>query len=180
MILLLAALLIPDVPVIDQTGQALHFHRDLIAGRVVVVAFFFTSCEDACPMVAHTLVALQQARRDLAIVSVSLDPEHDTPERLAAWARRYGVKKGWTLVTGSPASMRQLARAMTGDDAKPNLHGAVLYIGNDRTGEWVRDTGTAAPAHYLELLRKVKVGPALSRPPGSLDAGPAGSRPYIP
>lgn len=167
MILLLAALLIPDVPVVDQTRQALHFHRDLIAGRVVVVAFFFTNCQDACPMVARTLVSLQRAlggRRDISIVSVSLDPEYDTPERLAAWARRHRVKKGWTLVTGPRASLSQLALAMTGADAQPNVHGAVLYIGNDRTGEWVRDTGTAAPGHYLDLLAKISVGPALSRP----------------
>lgn len=168
MILLLAALLIPDVPVVDQTGQALHFHRDLIAGRVVVVAFFFTSCEDACPMVAQTLVSLQRAlggRRDVSLVSVSLDPEHDTPERLAAWGRRYGVRPGWTLVTGPRDSMSRLARAMTGDDARPNVHGAVLYIGNDRTGEWVRDTGTASAGHYLELLQAVEHGAASRKLP---------------
>lgn len=162
MILLLAALLIPDVPVVDQTGQALHFHRDLIAGRVVVVAFFFTSCRDACPMVARTLVSLQRAlggRRDVSIISVSLDPEYDTPERLAAWARRYQVQKGWTLVTGPRASLSRLALAMTGADAQPNVHGAVLYIGNDRTGEWVRDTGTASAAHYLEVLQAVERDP---------------------
>jgi cytochrome oxidase Cu insertion factor (SCO1/SenC/PrrC family) len=163
MILLLAALLVPDVPVVDQSGQALHFHRDLIAGRVVVVAFFFTSCEEACPIVAHTLVGLQRAlgdRRGISIVSVSLDPEHDTPERLAAWGRRYGVRPGWTLVTGSRASMQQLARAMTGDDARPGVHQAVLYIGNDRTGEWVRDTGTAGVGHYLEVLQAVERAPS--------------------
>ncbi|HKO56951.1 MAG TPA: SCO family protein [Thermoanaerobaculia bacterium] len=163
MILLLAALLIPDVPVVDQSGQALHFHRDLIAGRVVVVAFFFTSCEEACPIVAHTLVGLQRAlgdRRDVSIVSVSLDPEHDTPERLAAWARRFGVRPGWTLVTGPPSSLRRLAKTMTGDDARPGVHEAVLYIGNDRTGEWVRDSGTAGAAHYLEILQAVERGPS--------------------
>jgi cytochrome oxidase Cu insertion factor (SCO1/SenC/PrrC family) len=160
--LLLAAMLIPDVPVVDQAGRELHFHRDLIAGRVVVVAFFFTRCQDACPVVAHTLISLQRAlgdRRDVTIVSVSLDPEHDTPEQLAAWAERYKVKKGWTLVSGPRDSMSRLARAMTGDDARPNVHGAVLYIGNDRTGEWVRDTGTASAEHYLEVLQAVERDP---------------------
>lgn len=151
---------IPDVAVVDQTGRPLHFYRDLVAQKVVVVAFFFTRCQDACSIVGYTLDHLQSALgdrlgRDVSIVSVSIDPSHDTPAALAEWAKRHHVQRGWTLVTGDEDSMSRLARAFTGDNARPGLHSIVVYIGNDRTGEWVRDTGSAKTAHYLDVLARL-------------------------
>jgi len=151
---------IPDVKVVDQTGRPLHFYRDLVANKVVVVAFFFTRCQDVCPTITYTLVHLQTALgdrlgRDVSLVSVSLDPRHDTPEALASWGKSHGVKPGWTLVTGSPAELNRLTRAFTGDNARTGLHSIIVYLGNDRTGEWVRDTGTAPTEHYVELLDRM-------------------------
>jgi protein SCO1/2 len=151
---------IPDVGVVDQTGRPLRFYRDLVEQKVVVIAFFFTQCQDACSIVAYTLVHLQAALgdrlgRDVSFVSVSIDPKHDTPAALAAWAKQYGVKPGWTLVTGRPEEMNRLTRAFTGDDARTGLHSIILYVGNDKTGEWIRDTGNARTEHYLELLGRL-------------------------
>jgi len=151
---------IPDINVVDQDGRALHFYRDLIAQKVVVLTFFFTQCQDACPTVAHTLLHLQSALgdrfgRDVSFVSVSIDPKHDTPSTLAAWARHYGVKPGWTLVTGRPDEMNRLTRAFTGDNARTGLHSIILYVGNDRTGEWICDSGNATTEHYLKLIARL-------------------------
>ena len=150
---------IPDVNVVDQTGRPLHFYRDLVAHKVVVLAFFFTQCQDACPTVARTLIHLQDALgdrlgRDVSFISVSIDPKHDTPEALAAWAKHYSVKPGWTLVTGRPGEINRLTRSFTGDNARTGLHSIILYIGNDRTGEWISDTGNARTEHYLKLLAR--------------------------
>jgi cytochrome oxidase Cu insertion factor (SCO1/SenC/PrrC family) len=151
---------IPDVDVVDQTGRPLHFYRDLVAQKVVVVAFFFTRCQDACPVVAHTLLHLQTALgdrlgRDVSIVSVSIDPKHDTPAVLAEWGKTHGVKPGWTLVTGDPAAMNGVTRAISGDNARTGLHSITLYLGNDRTGEWISDAGSLSTEHYLQALRKL-------------------------
>jgi protein SCO1/2 len=151
---------IPDVNVVDQNGRPLHFYRDLISQKVVVLAFFFTRCQDACPTVAHTLIHLQTALgdrlgREVSFVSVSIDPKHDTPEALAAWAKKYDIKTGWTLVTGRPDEMNRLIHSFTGDDARTGLHSIILYLGNDRTGEWISDTGNAPTQHYLELLARM-------------------------
>jgi protein SCO1/2 len=151
---------IPDVGVVDQNGRPLHFYRDLVEQKVVVIAFFFTQCQDACSIVAYTLVHLQAALgdrlgRDVSMVSVSIDPEHDTPVMLADWGKRHGVKPGWTLITGDPEAVNRVARAFTGDSARAGLHSIIVYIGNDRTGEWVRDTGSATTEHYLEVLARI-------------------------
>ncbi|HEV7425608.1 MAG TPA: SCO family protein [Thermoanaerobaculia bacterium] len=151
---------IPDAAVVDQDGRPLHFYRDLVAQKVVVVAFFFTRCVDACPTIADTLSHLQDALgdrlgRDVSLVSVSLDPENDSPANLAAWAKGRGVKPGWTLVTGRQRDLTRIARAFTGDPAKPGLHSVIVYLGNDRTGEWIRDSGSQSTEHYLDMLAKL-------------------------
>lgn len=151
---------IPDVSVVDQSGRTLHFYRDLVAQKVVVVAFFFTRCQDACPTIAYTLVHLQAALgdrlgRDVSLLSVSIDPDYDTPARMAAWGKSHGVKPGWTLVSGRREEMNRISRALTGDDARPGLHSIVVYVGNDRTGEWIRDSGSQPTEHYLDLLARV-------------------------
>ena len=151
---------IPDASVIDQNGRRLHFYRDLVAQKVVVVAFFFTECRDACPVIAYTLSHLQTALgdrlgRDVSLISVSLDPQHDTPATMASWAKRHGVKPGWTLVTGQSDDLTRITRAFTGDTARPGLHSIVIYIGNDRSGEWIRDSGSLSTEHYLDVLARL-------------------------
>jgi len=152
---------IPDAAVIDQDGRPLHLYRDLVQHKVVVVTFFFTECRDACPILTYTLAHLQTALgdrlgRDVSLISVSLNPKHDTPAKLAAWGRLHGVKPGWTLVTGSQREVSRIARAFTGDPAKPGLHSIIIYLGNDRTGEWLRDSGSLSAEHYLELLERLR------------------------
>lgn len=156
----IGAMEIPDVDVVDQTGRPLHFYRDLVAQKVVVLAFFFTRCQDACPVVAHTLVHLQTALgdrlgRDVSLVAVSIDPKNDSPAQLAAWAKTHGVKPGWTLVTGKADEINRLTRAITGDAARTGLHSIVVYLGNDRTGEWIRDSGNLSTEHYLDVLSRM-------------------------
>src|SRR5882757_2866913 len=94
---------IADSPVIDQTGAARHFYSDLVKDRVVVMNFVFTSCTTICPTMGATFARVQKllgSRKDISLISVSIDPANDTPERLAAWSRRLGGGPGWTLVTG--------------------------------------------------------------------------------
>jgi protein SCO1 len=156
-LLLAVALSIPDVAVVDQHGRGLRFYRDLVEKKVVVLAFFYTECRGACPIVGRTLAGLQDALgdrlgRDVFLVSVTRDPQTDTPEKLAEWGRAYGVKPGWTLVTGEPDAIDRLVRELTGDAASPALHAPALYILNDRTGEWVRDTGHATAKRYTDRI----------------------------
>src|SRR5215212_6562671 len=93
---------IPDVTVQSHDGRSLHFYGDLVKGRVTVINFIFTSCTTVCPLMGVRFAQLQPLLPpDVSLVSVSIDPATDTPERLAAWSRRLGAKPGWTLVTGT-------------------------------------------------------------------------------
>ncbi|HEV2706260.1 MAG TPA: SCO family protein [Pyrinomonadaceae bacterium] len=150
---------IPDIEVFDQNGKKMRFYSDLIAGKVVAVNFIFTSCTFVCPMQGSNFAKLQTALgerlgRDVHLISVSVDPATDTPARLKAWGEKFGVKAGWTLVTGEQASMDKLLRTLTGDATRPVEHSPVVLLGDFDKGGWVRAYGLAEPERYLDLLAK--------------------------
>jgi protein SCO1/2 len=85
-------------------------------GKAVVVAFIYTECPDICPMLTQKMVEIQDELganfgAKVAFVSISLDPEHDTPEVLKDYAQFWGAKPdGWAFLTGSPEAVRDVTR----------------------------------------------------------------------
>ncbi len=147
---------IPDVDVVTQAGQTVRF-SSLTSNRLVAVNFIFTTCTTVCPLMGARTARLQQLlgdrATDVAIVSISIDPKNDTPERLAAWSKRFRAKPGWTLVTGDRGEIERLLRAFGVASADPASHTPVLLIG-DASGNWERVDGLAEPSQVVKLLEK--------------------------
>lgn len=156
---------IPDLTVSDQDGRRLRLYTDLLKGKVVVLSFFFTSCQDVCPMQGKSLANLQarlgeRAGRDVFLVSISKDPVTDTPQRLRQWADSYGVKPGWSLVTGGEEEFRKLIRDFTGERLGGTDHLPILLVGNDRTGTWREAMSESSPEDLIRVIDR------LARPAG--------------
>lgn len=151
---------IPDAEVFNQDGERIRFYSDLIKDRVVIVSFVFTSCNFICPMQGESLSKLQamlgeRLGRDVHLVSVSLDPEGDTPERLKTWGSKFGVRPGWTLVTGKKSEIDKVAMALTGAPVVKGEHSPVAFIGSDKTGRWIRAYGLADPGKFASQINEV-------------------------
>src|SRR5471032_194049 len=140
-----------NLPVVTQDGKTLHFYDDLIKGRIVVVSFIYTSCSDLCPIETARLAQVKDklgdaVGRDIFFVSMSVDPEHDTPEMLKAFADAFdATAPGWQFLTGQPEDIK-LINAKFGDrSGERNLsdHRNEILIGNDATGDWERDSSFA-------------------------------------
>ncbi len=148
---------VPDLALIDQDGKPVHFYSDLVRGKVVMINFIFTTCTTICPPMGATFGKVQQllgdrAGRDVHLISVSVDPANDTPERMKAWGQKFGAGPGWTLVTGTPATVVQLLKTLGVYTPNLNDHTPLVLAGNDPRGEWTRAYGLAAPAKLVELL----------------------------
>ena len=104
----------PQFTLTSQDGKPVAL-ADL-RGKVVAVAFIYTACPDICPMLTQKMVDVQEALgpnfgTKVAFVSISLDPEHDTPEVLKDYAQFWGAKPdGWLFLTGSSAAVRDVTR----------------------------------------------------------------------
>jgi len=151
----LSATEIPDVTVVDQNGKTVQFHRDLVKGKLVAMNFIFTSCTTVCTPMGANFAALQKLlgdRTDVTLISVSIDPSHDTPARLKAWSARFHAKPGWTLVTGVPSDLERLVKALGVYSGSTFDHSPVAVIGNDATGKWTRVNGLVPAAKLVTML----------------------------
>ena len=103
---------VPDFQLTERSGNT--FSRTDLAGSVWVADFIFTRCPGLCPLLSTRMAALQQqllnlAGRPVRLVSFSVDPEWDTPERLRAYADRYHANPDqWVFLTGPTQTMLQL------------------------------------------------------------------------
>ena len=101
---------VPAFQLTDQDGRA--FGSKDLAGHVWVASFIFTRCQTVCPRVTAQMARVQARTRDLEpalhLVSFSVDPEHDTPARLAAYAQAHRANpRMWTFLTGPAAAVQE-------------------------------------------------------------------------
>jgi protein SCO1/2 len=103
---------VPAFQMIDHEG--LPFTEEALRGHPTIVDFVFTRCDTICPAVSMRMEQVEQKTRDkrgapIKFLSISVDPEHDTPDKLAAYAARYHADaRRWKFITGKPADVKAL------------------------------------------------------------------------
>ncbi|MCX7915974.1 MAG: SCO family protein [Verrucomicrobiae bacterium] len=134
---------VPDFRLVESSG-AERARADLV-GKVWIASFIFTRCAEECPAMMRAEVKLQRnlpVREDLILVSFSVDPDYDTPERLRAYAEMFGADRSrWWFFTGDKKSIYRLAiegfrlSTMEADpeNEMPILHSSKLVL-VDRRG----------------------------------------------
>jgi protein SCO1/2 len=156
-------MVIPDVAVLDQDGHKLNFYTDLIKNKTVAINFIFTNCTTICPPLAATFARLQKEMgdkvgKDVHLISISVDPVTDTPERLKAWGAKFKAGPGWTFVTGEKQEMDKLLNALGAAVSKREDHTPAMIIGNDTNGVWTRTYGLAKINQIMGVLNDVMAG----------------------
>jgi len=157
------ALSIPNLALLDQEGREVHFYDDLVKDRTVAVSFIYTTCTTICPPIGANFGKLEKelgarAGRDVFLISVSVDPVTDTPERLKAWGQTFGAGPGWTLVTGPKRDVDRLLKALQVFTPDYEDHTPTLLLGNDSTGEWTRTYGLTPPDRLATMLEELAGG----------------------
>ena len=147
---------IPDVQVLDQHGKQLNFYSDLIKGKTVAINFVFTTCTAICPSLTATFRRVQQdaAARgvDVQLISVSVDPTTDTPERLNDYAAKFKAGPNWTFVTGDKARIDSVLSGLGAAVSNKNDHTPMILIGNDSSDYWTRAYGLTSPTKIVDIL----------------------------
>ena len=135
----------PNVPLVTQDGETVHFFDDLIEDKIVAINFIYTTCPDTCPLETAQLARVQsilgdRLGKDVFFYSISIDPEHDTPEVLAEYRDRFGAN--WTFLTGDEADIidlrRKLGLYVEEIQDGSNNHNVNMIIGNQATGRWMK------------------------------------------
>ena len=147
---------IPNTRILDQNGKQLNFYDDLIKGKTVAINFVFTTCTTVCPPLTATFRKVQQTASqrglEVKLVSVSVDPVVDTPERLRAFAEKFNVDQGWTFVTGDKGEIDLLLQSLGVAVTNKNDHTPMILIGNDSLNYWTRAYGLSPPSRLIDLI----------------------------
>jgi len=149
-----------DPQLVNQKGEHVRFYSDLLKGRVVVINTFFTECSGACPLMARNYAEIQQRLgdrlgKDVLLISISVDPVVDTPEKLAAYAKRFAARPGWVFLTGSKDDVHEVLRKLGAAVDDRNDHTNIFFIGNLRTGLWKKAFGLAPPRELMKVVQSV-------------------------
>jgi protein SCO1/2 len=146
-----------DVPLVDQEGRTVRFASDVVGRRVAAVEFVFTRCTTTCPVLGLQFQRVQhllgdRLGTDFALVSVSVDPQFDTPALLKAWGERFDAQPGWTLATGPKLEVDRLLNALGSFSADRANHKNTILLIDGATGDALRVDGTATPASVVKVM----------------------------
>lgn len=127
---------IPDITMLNQNNQKVNIYKDLMKNKMVVLNVFYTSCTGVCPTTAHWLAKLQsklgdRLGKDVVIISMSIDPDVDTPEKMKLWSSRWNPVPGWTLLTSKTKEAKALVNLFLNSETS-GLHSAIVFVGDAR------------------------------------------------
>jgi len=151
----------PNVPLITQDGTTVHLYDDLLKGKAVALNLIYTSCKDECPLETARLVQVQRllgdrVGKDIFFYSISIDPKRDTPAVLKAYAEKFGVGPGWLFLTGNEDDIKLVAQKLglsrPNDTATRDGHRPILMLGNEPTGQWMRNSAVASPKYLATTI----------------------------
>jgi protein SCO1/2 len=162
---------IPNIELTTHDGRQVRFYDEFVKDRKVAVNFMYTVCKGICPGMTRNikLVRKEMAARgieDYVFVSVSIEPDRDTPEQMTKYMKDNGIenKPGycpWIFVTGDLQEIDQLRRSLGVFDPDPEVdadrtqHGGILTIGNDRSDWWVASAALQEPRLILDTILRI-------------------------
>jgi protein SCO1/2 len=135
------------VTLVRDDGKSVDLAAELDDGRPVVVNFVYTSCTTICPMSSQVFEQFQDdlgdARDSVHLVSISIDPEQDTPARLRAYAAQFHAAKGWNHYSGTMAASIAVQRVFDAYRGDKMSHVPLTLVRAAPDKPWVRFDGFA-------------------------------------
>jgi len=151
----------PNVPLTTQDGKVVRFYDDLLKGKAVAINLVYTHCSASCPLETAKLRQVQRllgdrVGRDVFFYSISIDPRRDTPEVLKAYAEKFHVGPGWLFLTGKEEDIKLLSARLglssVTDAANRDGHLPSLMLGNEPTGQWMRNSAVDNPRFLATII----------------------------
>src|SRR3954452_710513 len=152
----------PNVPLTTQDGKTVRFYDDLLKGKRFIINLIYTECGDSCPLETARLAQVKKILgdhlgRDIWFYSLSIDPQHDTPAVLKAYAEKFHTGPGWLFLTGSKQDIELIRRKLglhaRADENGLTDHTTSVMIGNEPTGEWIKDSSLDNPQYMASIVR---------------------------
>lgn len=148
-----------DLEVVTRDGQAVRFFTDVLKDRVVLINFIFTHCQDACPLISQKLLETRGLLDEAVsgrvyFISISIDPERDTPEALTEFATKFKLTDdNWVFLTGEKQNVEHIVKKLGQYNDSVEEHSTLILAGNVNKRHWVKIPPTMPPIGIAEKLR---------------------------
>ncbi len=156
----------PDVLLLDKSGAQVSLDAALGGEGPVLLQFIFTTCPTICPVMSATFSAVQgrlgSGPGQVRMVSVSIDPEHDTPERLREYARQLKAGPRWRFLTGRLEDVQAVQKAFDAYRGNKMRHEPLTFLRAAPEDPWLRLEGLMSAAALLDECRRM-TRPAFSK-----------------
>jgi len=168
----------------NQHGKKVKLVDDVLAGKTVAVNFIFTNCATICPPMGATfgkLSAMIEEKKlaHISLVSISLDANTDTPQRLKTWSTKFDARDNWTLLTGNKIEVDEVIKALKVYSADITAHAPFILIADTQKDQWVRKNGFTSPDKLLKELEKQATATRESAKSGKSAGDSAATREYF-
>jgi protein SCO1/2 len=149
----------PEVTLVRADGQRVSLPRELDDGRPVLLNFIFTTCSSICPLTSRTLEEFQHKlgsdASHIHLMSISIDPEQDTPQRLSEYAQRFHAGPEWQYYTGTLTASIAAQRAFDVYRGEKMSHTPVTLMRAAPGQPWLRIEGFVTPDELVGDYRKL-------------------------
>ena len=154
-----------ETPLLDQHGRTLKFKSEALGERIAVIGFVYTTCTTVCPVVSAVMAQVQDklgARlgRDVALVTVTVDPVRDTPARMKEYGAKLGSGAGWTWLTGPKPQVDEVLKVFGAYTPNFTEHPALVLVGDAKSGKWLRFYGFPTPEQLMAAVNELTAGRA--------------------
>lgn len=133
---------VPDVTLVRTDGKRVPLRAVLSDGKPVMAQFIFTTCPSICPVMAAVFATVREElgpdRKNLRMVSITIDPEHDTPEVLGEYAKLFDADEEWIFLTGSFPDITAVQRAFGSYERNKMNHAPYTFLRKSPDSPWIR------------------------------------------
>lgn len=144
---------VPDIMLTNQDGRKLALHAILEGQEPVMLNFIFTTCTTICPVLSASFTQAQKIlgsdASSVRMISISIDPEHDTPAKLKKYAQRFKAHPGWMFLTGDQADIVGLLKTFDAYRRDKMNHIPLTLIRVAPHASWIRIEGFASASDLV-------------------------------
>ncbi|WP_281966821.1 SCO family protein [Roseovarius nanhaiticus] len=151
---------LPQMTLVDHHARPHALRGELDSGALLVMTFSYTLCGSICPIGNDIMAQLDDevgtvGGRDVRLLSVTIDPQNDTPAMMAEAAQKFGASDRWLWLTGHPGDIRRLLQSVGAPVHNLELHDPVFLVGDGQTGEFFRTQTMPSVDELLSMLNAI-------------------------
>lgn len=151
---------VPDIKLANQNGVKVNLRTLLLQDKPVLLNFIFTTCNTICPLMSSNFANFQKklgpAAKGVQLVSISIDPEFDTPKATKAFLQRFGAAPGWDFLTGSRAETDRVLKAFDAYTQNKMNHNPLVLMKMPGEKTWLRINGMVGSGILVQELNTLE------------------------